>query len=579
MAPEDLELAFTLASGYLRLGRPESAEPLFAEVAAARRAPQTHVLIGRAYRDFGHHDRARIELSRALEMDPRARRARYYLGTLALLDPDGPDLDAAIGELRQELAAYPDDRPTLLLLGMALVEAQRYEEALPALERSAAPPADAEATFYLGRCQLALGQAERSAETLRRALALAAEEGTDPRRVQGIEYQLALALRRQGKEAEAAPHFAAAARLSSALAERSRDRLARYLSDEAEPVDAGQLALSSFLSSWAQALPAGQRDALWREVDGALARSLLNLGVLQLRASGFARAVELLAAAAELEPTLAGLPRALGVARFNAGQHAAAVEPLESALADEPDDELRRLLALAHLESGGFARAAELLAGDPGRASDPSLQFTYGMALVRGGQPAEAEKVFRALLRDHTSWPELHVLLGQAHASQSDYEAATASLRLALELSPTVAEAHLALGTIFLRQGKLAEAEGELRAELANRPGDRQARHQLATVLELAGRQEEAIAELRAVLESSPSFADGRYLMGKMLLARGDAEGAVLELEQAAQLAPADANVRYQLGQAYQKLGRVELARQAFDAYRELKRGEREESP
>ena len=52
-----------------------------------------------------------------------------------------------------------------------------------------------------------------------------------------------------------------------------------------------------------------------------------------------------------------------------------------------------------------------------------------------------------------------------------------------------------------------------------------------------------------------------------------------MELERAAELAPRDANVRYQLGQAYQKMGRVELAQQAFDAYRELKRAERGESP
>ncbi|HEV8241800.1 MAG TPA: tetratricopeptide repeat protein [Thermoanaerobaculia bacterium] len=577
-SPHDAELAFTLASGYLRLGRVDAAEPLFAEVQKARPAAATQVLIGRTYRDFGQQPRARAALQQALAMDPAVRRAHYYLGTLALLDADGARLDEAIAELRQELARYPDDRPALLYLGMALVEAQRYEEALPALlDVDRGEHAEAEALYYLGRCQLALGRGPEAAATLRRALALVPVEGVDPRRVQGIEYQLALALRRQGNESEAAAHFAAAAKLSSSLAERSQARLARYLSDKAEPpemTESAQLALSALTATSFDTWPSPRRDALRREVDDLLARSYLNLGVMQLQAGEPARAVELLQPAVQLAADLAGVQRALGVAAFNAHQFETAIPPLSAALAREPQDgELRRLLAMARLETGAYDAAAKLLADDPQRAGDPALQYAYAMALVRSGQPARAGDVFAELLRDHAEWPELHVLLGQAHAAESDYEAAIASLRYALTLSPAVAEAHLTLGSIYLRQGKLAEAETELRAELVDHADDVQARYQLANVLALEDKGDEAVLLLTTVLERSPNFADGRYLLGKVLLARGDAQAAAATLEAAAQLAPADANVRYQLAQAYQKLGQTELADKAFAAYRELKRG------
>jgi tetratricopeptide (TPR) repeat protein len=583
-ALKDAELAFTLASGYLRLGRVDAAEPLFAEVAKARPAAATQVLIGRTYRDFGQQARARAALQKALQMDPAVRRAHYYLGTLALLDEDGARLDEAIGELRQELARYPDDRPALLYLGMALVEAQRYAEALPALvEVDRGEHADAEALYYLGRCQLALGRTSDAAATLRRALALVPLEGVDPRRVQGIEYQLALALRRQGNEAEAATHFAAAEKLSSALAERSQARLARYLSDKAEPPEAtesAQLALSALTATSLDTLPPPRREALRREVDDLLARSYLNLGVMRLQAGEHARAVELLQPAVELAADLPGVQRALGVAAFNAHQYAVAVAPLAAAFAREPQDgELRRLLALARLETGAYAAAAELLAGDPQRASDPALQYAYAMALVRGGQAARAQDVFAELLRDHAEWPELHVLLGQAHAAESNYDAAITALQHALTLSPTVAEAHLTLGSIYLRQGKLPEAEAELRAELVGHTDDVQTRYQLANVLALENEGDEAVMLLTTVLERAPTFADGRYLLGKVLLARGDAQAAAATLEAAAQLAPEDANVRYQLGQAYQKLGQTELADKAFAAYRELKRNGHGASP
>ena len=52
----------------------------------ARPIPQTHVLIGRAYRDAGEYERARAELQRPLAQDPGVRRAHYYLGMVALAD-------------------------------------------------------------------------------------------------------------------------------------------------------------------------------------------------------------------------------------------------------------------------------------------------------------------------------------------------------------------------------------------------------------------------------------------------------------------------------------------------------------
>jgi tetratricopeptide (TPR) repeat protein len=577
VAPDDAEVAFTLASGYLRLGKVEQAEQLFAKVFAARPAAQTQVLIGRTYRDFEQPQRAAAAFARALQMDPRVRRAHYYLGTLALLDKDGPRLDEAIAELRRELATYPQDEAARLYLGMALVEAKRFDEALPSLVefgRSERP--QVEALFYLGRGLLGLDRPGEAVEPLRRALALAPSQGSDEARLEGIEYQLALALRRSGAESEAAEHFAAAERTSGKLAQRSKDRLARYLSNVPEPEAGASLALSTFAATSIDAFAPAQRDELRLEVKTALARTYLNLAVMRLQSGELPRAIALLAPAEQLDPELPGLQRAIGVAQFNAQHHEAAIAPLTRALAREPGDpELTRLLALAHLQTGGFAKAAELLAGDPQRARDPALQYAYALSLVRSDQPEAAQQVFTQLLSEHAEWPELHVLLGQAYAGQADFDAAIAALQHALRLSPTVAEAHLTLGTIYLRQGKLPEAEQELRAELVHHPRDLQARHQLATVVDLAGRPDEAIPLLEGVLADVPGFADARYMLGKILLAKGDAQHAAAQLRSAAELAPKDANIRYQLGQAYQKLGQADLARQQFDLYRELKRGER----
>jgi Flp pilus assembly protein TadD len=72
-------------------------------------------------------------------------------------------------------------------------------------------------------------------------------------------------------------------------------------------------------------------------------------------------------------------------------------------------------------------------------------------------------------------------------------------------------------------------------------------------------------------VREKPDFAVGRYLLGKILLAKGAVAEAVEELRAAVRLSPDDANAHYQLGQAYQKLGRTDLAEQHFAIFKQLK--------
>jgi tetratricopeptide (TPR) repeat protein len=319
-------------------------------------------------------------------------------------------------------------------------------------------------------------------------------------------------------------------------------------------------------------VPRADRPALQRRVVAALASAYLNLGVMQAQGQRFTQAAELLETAAEIDPAFPKVQYSLGVACFNAQQFDKATGPLARALADQPHDvALKRMLAIAWLNTEAFDKAAELLRDDPGREDDASLQYAYGLALVRGNRAPEAEPVFARLLARHGDSAELNVLLGQAHAQRGDYDAAIQSLKRALELKPDVAEASAALGLIYLRQGQLPEAEAALRAELKGHPSDVKTAHNLATVLDRQDRPQEALAVLREVLKAKPDFADARYLLGKVLLAQGAAEEAAQHLEAAARLAPEDANIHYQLGQAYQKLGRADAAREQFEVFQKLK--------
>ncbi|HEX5473524.1 MAG TPA: tetratricopeptide repeat protein [Vicinamibacterales bacterium] len=574
--PGDLETTFALASGYLRVKKSDKARALFATIEAARPIPQTYVLIGRAYRDAGQYDLATAALRKALAMDPHVRHAHYDLGMVAVMSEGVIRIDEAIREFRAELQIAPDDPAANLRLGMALVEARREPEALSPLEAAIKVPEPAPEAFqYLGRVQLALGHAGDAVVDLQKALALAKAAPPDIDRLGRIHYQLALALRTAGRTADADAEFADAQRVSAKRATSDREQLATYLSDRSETTPGSLPALALKTSALARTTTA-ERAALKKAIAGTLARIYLNLGIMQAQAERFRHAATLLESAAALDPAFPQVQYSLGVAYFSAKDYAKAAPALERAIdADQTNTAARRMLALASMNTGRYARAVQLLAGDPERETDPSLEYAYGVSLVRSDRAAEATALFSRLLATHADSPEINVVLGEAHAQEGDFEGAIAALERAIALKADVADAHAALGLIYLKQGQLAKAAAALQTELAHHPENVRARETLAAALELDGQPDEALGQLREVLRAQPDYADARYLMGKILLARGDAAGAVDHLEIAARLAPADANIHYQLAQAYQKLGRPQDASAQFDLFQQLKAKQR----
>jgi protein O-GlcNAc transferase len=572
-APDDLEVTFALAVGYLRVGRSADAARLFGQVLEGRPIPQTHLLIGRAYQDLGEVAKAEAEYRAALRQDPKVRRAHYYLGLLLLRGAVRSQFEAAAAEFEAEAKLAPDDPMVALELGAILVETRRPEEALAPLElvaRETEP--QARTFFYLGRAQLALDRIPEAVTSLQKALALAQEQGANDEALRLIHNQLGRALQRAGRREEAVAHFDESQRLSAKGSAAERENLERYLAEGPTRPETTTPPVPVIEASPLTDLTPAGRAELERQAREVLARTYFNLGVMKAQREEFARAAEMFGNAAEVDPEFPQVQSSLGVALFNARRFHEATAPLTRALAARPADEgLRRLLAMAWLNAEGFEQAADLLRDDAERLRNPSLQFAYGLALVRSQRSAEAERVFSSLLAQNGDSAELNVLLGQANAQQGDFDTAVQFFKRALELKPDVPEANAGLGVIYLKQGRLPEAEEALRGELKVRADDLQSRQNLAVVLEATQRPDEALALLRTILEAKPDFADARYLVGKILLAQGNAAEAVVQLEAAARVAPEDSNIRYQLARAYQKEGRAEQAREQFEAFRELK--------
>jgi tetratricopeptide (TPR) repeat protein len=576
--PDDPELLFLLGTEYLWLKRADSAQRLFAQIVRTRPMAETHVLIGRAYRDAGEYERARGELRAALDQDPSVRRAHYYLGMVVLADATtGPErLEKAIAEFLEELKRAPNDPQTNDQLGLALLQAGREAEALPAFESAVREEARSVFVYHLGRCQFVLDRPAEAVTSLRRALELAREQGAPGSELGQIHYQLGLVLRKLGTVEEAAAQLSEAKRLAQG-GDSSGDGMAR----------AGTTADPTQEASPLSEVPRSRREELRARVKTGLARAYFNLGVLQAQsqspagaAERFLKAADFFQRAAEVEPAFPQVQASLGVAYFNARQFDQATGPLTRAVAASPEDPgLKRMLAMSWLNTEAWAKAAALLQDDPDRRTDGSLQSAYGLALLRSGRAAEAETVLAALLKGQSDSAELSVLLGQAQAEEKRYDEATRTLERALRLKADVAGARATLGLVYLKQKRLADAETTLRTELTAHPTDVQSQQTLALVLEGENRRDEAVPLLRDALQMKPDSADAHYLLGRILRTQGTLTEAVEHLEAAARLAPGDPSIHDELGRAYQAQGRREQARQEFGASQKLKAKREGDSP
>jgi tetratricopeptide (TPR) repeat protein len=471
-ATDDPEALFLLGTEYLGMKRPETAAELFAQVLEARPIPQTHVLIGRAYRDAGELDRAATELRAALAQDPGVRRAHYYLGMVAMADVSkGPGrLVKAVAEFQEELKLEPEDPLASDQLGAALMEAERPAEALPFFETAVRVDPRSAYVGHLGGAQLALDRPAEAAQTLQRALDLSATQAAADSDVEKVHYQLGLALRKLGRTEEAAAQLAEARRLATAATQ-----------DPAGPAGsaAARLARLAAEASPLAGLSAEERAALLGKAARGLARAYLNLGVLRAQSSTpassrerFTMAAELFASAAALDPDFPNVQLSLGVARFNARQFDKAVAPLERALAAKPDDlGLRSMLATSLLNTESWDRAADLLRGDPERETNPTLQSAYGLALVRGGRGVEAESILSGLVAERGDSAELRLLLGQALLVQGKAAEAVPQLEEAARLTPDDPRVRDELGRAYQKLGRADLAQHEIEAARRLRAG------------------------------------------------------------------------------------------------------------
>ena len=218
-------------------------------------------------------------------------------------------------------------------------------------------------------------------------------------------------------------------------------------------------------------------------------------------------------------------------------------------------------------------RIAEQL-GDLIVPDDVRAHVELGAAyLDRGDLDAAVTELSRAveLRPDH---PRALYLLGVAYARRGDEHDAIAALERAATARrvgvdrPGFAEAWLALADVHRRRGDDDSAVDAYRAALDAGVGDSAMRAEiyrgLGSVYLRQRRYDKAVRELRKAVAATPDDAETQGLLGRALYLKGDYDTARVCLERAAQAARPDPLGLASLGDLFERLGRVDEARDAY---------------
>jgi tetratricopeptide (TPR) repeat protein len=248
--------------------------------------------------------------------------------------------------------------------------------------------------------------------------------------------------------------------------------------------------------------------------------------------------------------------------------------------ADRPEDVFQK--AVAALQSGNYAAAEagfqQVLKLAPGHVG---ALGNLGVVYSRTKRLADAENVYKRLLRQHPDDPALLLNLGLAEFKRELYASALPRFARVAELDAKNRQARELLAACQLRTGQVDSAIAVLEGLRANDPRDagalyllggayfrqkepEKAKRVLSELLAAAGpaqanfligkayydsgRFEDAVQAFGESLRLEPDFAGARLELGKTYISTRDNEKAIAELTAALRQDPQDAMAHYYLG-------------------------------
>jgi predicted Zn-dependent protease len=174
--------------------------------------------------------------------------------------------------------------------------------------------------------------------------------------------------------------------------------------------------------------------------------------------------------------------------------------------------------------------------------SEEALRQKFGKAveLLRAGQYAEAETIFRELVEAQPQVPEFHQNLAFAYAHEQKWPEAEASYRKALELKPGDAVLITGLAGVYEDSGEVDKAGALLDEAIEKDPSNASLQYERGLLLVKAQKTDEAAEAFEKALAADPSLNDAHYYLGTLLVNQGKVPEAIEQLEAFLAASPGD---------------------------------------
>ena len=409
------------------------------------------------------------------------------------------DFAAAERTLRSEVSARPNDGAALTLLGVALDNQKKFEEAAEVHRRAAASaPNSPDVWNNYANHLLGTGDEAGARQLYLRVVAL--DAGHFNANVQLAQFSL-----KARKGAEALGYL---------------DHL------PASQLDAPNLAPMRIETLYlaGQAAAADQLSARWLAALKSDLRGSFSIGLALSNAGKYEQAEKFFTQALTLAPADFNVLFNLGVVAWHDGKYDRARELLEAAERQQPRnvDVLYNLACVdqaAQRTEAAVALLAQAARLAPGRSDVQKM-----LALTTGDLGA----------------------LSDSAAAWDRY----------LQMEPGDDAARRERGLITFQMGRFEQGVAELRWYVARHPGDAVGHFELGAAVN-KDNPEEAMAEFDRALRLKSDFAAAHSARGSLYYQMGKPEAALADLESAAALRPDDAVSLDRLGQTYLALDRT----------------------
>lgn len=296
------------------------------------------------------------------------------------------------------------------------------------------------------------------------------------------------------------------------------------------------------------------------ELAPSLAAGYVNLGAALLETHAYGEAIPPLKKALQIDAHLPGAQRMLGYALLAQGYASEAIPYLE-------ETKTLDALGLAQLKAGKLPEAIQTLqAALAERPNDPDLLYYLGRA-----SGLFSKNTFDTLQAGYPDSASAHLSLGESYAALRRTAEAEKEFREALKARPDAPGVHLQLGRLYITAADWPKAAEQFAAESKLQPGDAEAAYNLGQALLEEGKLKEAQTELERANQLRPDMPETLYLLGKTAFSLNETARAetmwkrVLTIEDNTALAK---QTHFALAGLYRKQGKAQQAAGEMQAFR-----------